>query len=83
MVKSVLMKTEERPRDKKKRILINFLLGLWMSAILALQLILYPPRVMIVIADELNLLEPFVALREKIQPFFKATDINMDFVIKF
>ena len=77
------MKTEERPRDKKKRILINFLLGLWMSAILALQLLLYPPQPLLTLVEKLDMLETFYSLQELITPFFRTTDINIDFMKKF
>ena len=83
MVKSVLMKTEERPRDKKKRIFINFLLGLWMSAILALQLLLYPPQPLLTLVEKLDMLETFYSLQELITPFFRTTDLNIDFMKKF
>jgi len=78
MVKFVLMKSVKIPMS-----VVRLLLGLWMGFILALQLILYPPPPMLELADTMNLREPLLALQERIKPFFRTTDINLDFMLKF
>lgn len=79
MVKSVLMKSEEKFNHRKKRLFINILLTLWMSAILALQIILYPSRAILNIAEKLQLREPILALRKEILPYFQTSDLNTEF----
>ena len=83
MVKSLLMKLEEKPKGNKRRLFINILLGFWMSAILALQLISHPPPPLLTLLEKLNLQESFKALQEIVIPFFRTTDINLDFTKKF
>lgn len=73
------MRAEEKPNDKKKSLFINLLLGLWMSAILILQIILYPSGPIMNVAEKLQLRKPILALREEILPFFQTSDLNTEF----
>ena len=54
-----------------------------MSAILELHQLLYPPQPLLTLVEKLDMLETFYSLQELITPFFRTTDINIDFMKKF
>lgn len=83
MVKFDLMKPALKIQRKKINLLINIILGLWITAILCLQIILYPPQPVINILTSSNLSEPFYTLQGKILPTFQTSDLNIEFALKF
>ena len=83
MVKFDLMKPALNIQRKKINLLINILLGLWITAILCLQIILYPPQPLINILTSSSLSEPFYILQGKILPTFQTSDLNIEFALKF
>ena len=77
------MKPVLKIQRKKVNLLINILLGLWITAILFLQIILYPPQPIVTIIDKLSLTEPFYNVQGKILPTFQTSDLNLEFALKF
>jgi len=77
------MKPDLKIQRKKLTLLVNILLGLWVGAILFLQLILYPPQPVVTIVNELGFTEPFYNLQGKIFPTFQTSDLNLEFALKF
>jgi hypothetical protein len=77
------MKPALKIQRKKINLLINILLGLWISAVLCLQIILYPPLPFLYVLEVNDYSEQFTDLHERIKSFFITTDINLDFSEKF
>ena len=61
-------------------LVVRLLLGIWMSAILALQIFLYPPRPVVFVIKELNLLEPYIVLKNQIASYLRTIDPNEEFM---
>lgn len=83
MVKSVLMQKEIKVSRKSISILLKFLLAMWIMTLFLLQVILYPPMPLLRLIDTVGVSDSFTSLQSKLTPFFRTSDLNLDFAIKF